>query len=48
MGLLWSVEVCLTVRDYKGLQNYYFGIFHFLEFIIETRFRNRAHFRHTV
>ena len=49
MGLLWSVDACLTLCFYKELQNhYYFGIFHFLEFITIRRFGNRVRFCHTV
>jgi hypothetical protein len=49
MGLVWSGDACLIVRDYEGLQNqYYFEIFHFLEFIITKRPGNRVRFRHTV
>jgi hypothetical protein len=49
MGLLWSADACLNLRDYEGLQNhYYFGIFHFFEFIILRRVGNRVCFRHTV
>jgi hypothetical protein len=49
MGLLWSVDACLTPCDYKELQNHdYFGIFHLLEFITIIRVGNRTRLRHTM